>query len=49
MLRSDEEPAMEGNYFVDKLLGADVRIITSEEYSEKRQKIMEEIKTESME
>ena len=47
VLRSNEEPAMEGNYFVDKLLGADVRIITSEEYSEKRQEIMEKIKAES--
>lgn len=47
VLRSNEEPAMEGNYFVDKLLGADVRIITSEEYSEKRQEIMEKIKADT--
>ena len=43
VLRSDEKPEMEGNYLIDKIMGADVRIISSEDYRERRQEIMEDI------
>ncbi len=43
VLRSDEKPETEGNYLIDKILGADVRIISSEDYRERRQEIMEGI------
>lgn len=43
VLRTNEEPEVDGNYFVDKLLGADIRFITSDEYSNSRQEIMENI------
>lgn len=46
VLRSNDEPEMDGNYFIDRILGADVRFITSEEYSNKRQEIMEGIREE---
>lgn len=44
VLRSDEKPELDGNYFIDKMIGADVRIISSEDYRERRQEIMEDIK-----
>ena len=47
VLRSDETPEMEGNYFLDKVIGADVRIISSEDYRERRAEIMQKIKAES--
>lgn len=47
VLRSDETPELEGNYFLDKVIGADVRIISSEDYRERRAEIMQKIKTES--
>lgn len=47
VLRSDDTPEMEGNYFIDKLIGADVRIISSTDYRERRAEIMAEIKAES--
>ncbi|CAK7034734.1 D-cysteine desulfhydrase family protein [Fusobacterium varium] len=47
VLRSDETPEMEGNYFLDKVIGADVRIISSDDYRERRMEIMEKIKAES--
>ena len=40
VLRSDETPEMEGNYLIDKIMGADIRIISSEDYREGRQEIM---------
>lgn len=43
VLRSDEKPELEGNYLIDKIMGADVRIISSEDYKERRQEIMENI------
>lgn len=46
VLRTNEEPEMDGNYFIDRLLGADVRFVTSDEYSNSRQEIMENIKKE---
>lgn len=47
VLRSDEIPEMEGNYFLDKVIGADVRIISSDDYRERRMEIMQKIKAES--
>lgn len=47
VLRSDETPEMEGNYFLDKVIGADVRIISSDNYRERRMEIMQKIKAES--
>ena len=43
LLRISEEPPVEGNYFLDKLMGADVRFCTREEYSQKRGEIMQEM------
>ncbi|NLY73124.1 MAG: D-cysteine desulfhydrase family protein [Tissierellia bacterium] len=40
-LRSPVREAPEGNYFLDKVLGAEVRHITPSDYSERRQEIME--------
>jgi len=47
VLRSDTPPVREGNYFLDLLLGADVRIISSADYRERRGEIMREIREES--
>lgn len=47
VLRSDETPELEGNYFLDKVIGADVRIISSDDYRERRAEIMKKIKAES--
>ena len=44
VLRGSEDNELEGNYFFDKLLGAKIRFVTSEEYSNNRMDIMEEIK-----
>lgn len=47
VLRSnDKTPPIDGNYFLDKIIGADVRIITADDYKYKRQEIMESIKKE---
>ena len=43
VLKSDDKPELEGNYLIDKIMGADVRIISSEDYRERRQEIMENI------
>lgn len=40
-LRSAQRQAVEGNYFLDELLGAEVRFISPEDYSQRRQEIME--------
>lgn len=47
LLRSDEKnPELDGNYFFNKVLGADIRLISTEEFSSSRDKIMENIKKE---
>ncbi|MBQ0025603.1 MAG: D-cysteine desulfhydrase family protein [Bacteroidales bacterium] len=43
LLRISETPQVEGNYFLDKLLGADVRFCNREEYSNHRAQIMQEM------
>lgn len=43
VLKSDDKPEVEGNYLLDRIMGADVRIISSEDYKNRRQEIMEEI------
>lgn len=44
VLRGTDTAPPEGNLLIDRLLGADIRFITAEEYSNKRTKIMESIK-----
>jgi len=46
LLRISEEPPVEGNYFLDMLMGAQVRFCTKEEYSKKRGDIMQAIADE---
>lgn len=46
LLRVSEEPAVTGNYFLDKLMGADVKFCTRDEYREHRAEIMEEMAAE---
>lgn len=46
VLRGREDNELEGNYFLDKLLGARIKFITPEEYSNNRAQIMEDIKDE---
>lgn len=41
LLRISDTPPVTGNYFLDKLLGADVKFCTREEYSNHRGEIME--------
>lgn len=43
LLRISENPPVRGNYFLDKLLGADIRFCTQEEYRHRRNEIMEEM------
>lgn len=43
LLRISEQPPVKGNYFLDKLLDADIRFCTREEYSNHRGEIMEEM------
>ena len=43
LLRISEEPPVEGNYFLDKLLGADVRFCARDEYRDHRGEIMQEM------
>lgn len=42
----DPEPPADGNYFIDKVLGADIRIIDAESYRLRRGEIMEGIAEE---
>lgn len=44
VLRGKEDNEIEGNLFLDKILGAKVKFITQEEYSNNRAEIMETIK-----
>lgn len=46
VLRGDKNTPPEGNHFLDILFGADIRFISSEDYSNKRMEIMENIKEE---
>ncbi len=46
VLRGDKDAKPAGNLFLDRLLGADIRFITPEEYSDQRTEIMESIKQE---
>ena len=46
VLRGVAESESDGNLLIDKLLGADIRFITAEEYKNHRTEIMENIKTE---
>ena len=41
LLRISEQPPVVGNYFLDKLMGADVKFCTRPEYSNSRAEIME--------
>lgn len=43
LLRINEPPKIEGNYFLDKLFDADIRFCTPEEYRSSRNEIMEKI------
>lgn len=43
LLRIKETPSVTGNYFLDKLMGADVKFCTNDEYRERRGEIMEEM------
>ncbi len=47
VLRGDAGSEAEGNLLIDRLLGADIRFITAEEYSDQRTEIMETIKRET--
>ena len=44
VLRGKEDTAVDGNLFINKLLGADIRFITPEDYRNRRMEIMEECK-----
>lgn len=44
VLRGKEDSELEGNYFLDKMLGAKIKFITAEEYKNSRMDIMKEIK-----
>lgn len=44
VLRGDEDIQIEGNLFLDKILGADIKFITAEEYRNNRAEIMNDIK-----
>lgn len=46
VLRGDKDSEALGNLLIDRLLGADVRFITADEYSNQRGEIMEGIKKE---
>ena len=46
LLRISEQPPVKGNYFLDKLMGADVKFCTREEYSKQRGEIMEKMADE---
>lgn len=44
VLRGQEDNELEGNYFLDKILGANIKFVTDEEYRDNRAEIMEGIK-----
>lgn len=49
LLRINEEPKIEGNYFLDKLFGAEIRYCTPDEYRNSRNEIMTSIANEKTE
>lgn len=46
VLRGKEDTEIDGNLFINKLLGADIRFVTAEDYSNRRMGVMEELKKE---
>ncbi len=46
VLQGDRSSILEGNYFFDKLLGADVIFVSSYEYENQRMEIMESLKSD---
>ena len=46
ILRGSKDTKIDGNLFINKLLGADIRFVTSEDYKNKRIEIMEDLKKE---
>ena len=46
VLRIDEEPPVEGNYLLDKILGAEITFISRADYSKRRAEVMQNIKEE---
>ncbi|WP_353097225.1 D-cysteine desulfhydrase family protein [Tissierella praeacuta] len=46
VLRGNGDSELEGNYFLDKILGAKIKLITAEEYKNSRMDIMNSIKDE---
>lgn len=44
VLRGKEDTEVDGNLFINKILGADIKFITPEDYSKSRMEIMEEFK-----
>lgn len=46
LLRIGEDPKIEGNYFLDKLFGAEIRFCTPDQYRESRNEIMKSIAAE---
>lgn len=46
LLRVGEDPKIEGNYFLDKLFGAEIRFCTPDEYRDSRNEIMKSIAAE---
>lgn len=46
VLRGSEDNELEGNLFLDKILGAKIKFITPDEYKNQRAEIMEEIKND---
>lgn len=46
VLRGNEDTEVDGNLFINKLLGADIRFITPLDYKNRRMEIMEELKSE---
>lgn len=46
VLRGEKDTRPDGNHFLDLLFGADVRFINSQDYSDRRMEIMEEVKKE---
>ncbi|HZK33000.1 MAG TPA: D-cysteine desulfhydrase family protein [Tissierellaceae bacterium] len=44
VLRGNKDSELEGNYFLDKILGANIKFVTSDEYKNNRAEIMNSIK-----
>lgn len=46
VLRGEEDTEVDGNLFINKLLGADIRFVTAGDYSNRRMEVMEGLKKE---